>query len=201
MDFFKELILHLGGAIGIAVAIVGFMKGLIQKWIENALDNAGEKNVAKYSNGLQRRTMAYEMLLQKEFEFYENAAKFSSELIVDIQDFTYYAGCNEDQADMYDYEKAKEIALKIISSIPQFKRDSLLCHNYIPTNIDEAATLLLRDLQDALPLMRQELALAINGKMDDAHRQGVRKIEEIVLKDCALLNLRIKSHLETISKS
>lgn len=200
MEFWKELILHLGGAVGIAVVFLAFVKSLIQKWLENIMNTASDKSIAKFSNSLQRKTMAYEMLLQKEFGFYEAAAKFTSSLIVDIQDYTFYSGCSEEQPGQYNIGKAKEVALRIIEGIKHFKGESLLAHTYIPDNINQASTQLISQVQTVLPVMHETIDKAISGNSSMDIITNMRKQEDSILQCCAVLNSQIQVHLRALSK-
>lgn len=198
--FVLQLISAVGGGIGISLIILKFAKGLVQKSFETAIEAVAEKSMAKYSNLLQRRTTAYELLLEKEIDFYNKASSILSELIVDIQDFTFHLGVSKDHPDMYDYKRAKETALKILKCIPEFKKDSLMAHTYIPDNIDDACIKLIHNLQAITPCMYKELKAIRTEENAVIDGNKIRKNEELILMDCALINTRIKNRLEELSK-
>ena len=77
MDFIKDLIMAVGGAVGILLIIAVFCKGIIEKWIENKLITISQKVTLKYSDKLSRHTRAYEMLQDKEFVFYDQTSTYS----------------------------------------------------------------------------------------------------------------------------
>lgn len=165
MDSIKEFVLQLvaavGGGIGIALILLRLTKGLFQKSFESAIDTAAQKTISKYSNVLQRKTRAYEILLEKEFSFYEVTSDLLSDLIVDIQDFSFDMGVSPDCMDSHDYNKAKETALKVIRFIPKFKKATLLAHTYLPEQIDSVCTNLISDLQKSLNLFHGEVKSAL----------------------------------------
>lgn len=198
--FIVQLISAIGGGIGIALIILKLCKSFIQKSLETAIETVSEKSIAKYSNILQRRTTAFELLLNKELDFYNGTSGILSELIVNIQDFTYYLGVSKKHSDTHDYSKAKETALEIVECIPKFKRDVLMAHTYIPDNIHDACSKLISDLQDNLPCMHSELKSALVDENAILDGEQIRKNEETILMDCAVINTRIKMRLEELSK-
>ena len=66
---------------------------------------------------MERRTKAYEMLLEKEFVFFESASEFISNLIIDIHSFLRCLRTFNDDANSMDFEKAREF-LVFIELVP-----------------------------------------------------------------------------------
>ena len=105
MEFLKDVLAAVGGGLGIVLFFLAFGKGIIEKWVDTTIEKTAEKSLAKYANALERRTKAYEMLLEKEFSFFETASAFVSSLVVDIQDFSYYLGVDEEHPGEVNLEK------------------------------------------------------------------------------------------------
>jgi len=153
MEFWRELLAAVGGAVGIVVLILIFAKGLIQKWIENCMETASQKITLSYSDKLLRHSKAYEVLLEKEFGFYEQTSKYAADLIVDIQDV-----CG-DLVNVFGKENnqnlvdAKETILRILQGVKTYKRDVLLAQSFIPSEVFNISSKLLECLQkNAHPL-------------------------------------------------
>ena len=204
MDSIKEFVLQLvaavGGGIGIALILLRLVKGLFQKSFESAIDTAAQKTISKYSNVLQRKTRAYEILLEKEFSFYEVTSDLLSDLIVDIQDFSFDMGVSPDCMDSHDYNKAKETALKVIRFIPKFKKATLLAHTYLPEQIDSVCTNLISDLQKSLNLFHGEVKSALTEDDYIVNKKAILENEKNILMDCARINGNIKLRLQELSQ-
>lgn len=199
-DFILELIAAVGGALGMTLIFLRFSKGIIQKWVETTIQTTAKKSLSKYSNTLERRTKAYEMLLEKEFAFYESASSFTSDLVVNIQDFSYYLGISNDHPGEANLAQAKEVGLAIMRSVPEFKRDVLLTETYIPDEIREASTKLLHDLQEYIPFMYEALKSSVDDILDSESIKKITDNEKETLMNCALLSTRIKMRLEKLSE-
>lgn len=199
MDFIKEVVAAIGSALSVIFILLFIFKGLINKWIETAIEKTAEKSLAKYSNTLERRTKAYEMLLQKEFAFFESASAFLSELVVDIQDFSYYLGLDDKHPTDPNLEKVREVALRILERIPEFKQNSLLSEAYLTEGIRSANVIIIHDLQEAAPLMYNAIKMSVDDVLDADTIQKIAKLEETTLMNCALLSAKIKCRLEELS--
>ena len=204
MDSIKEFVLQLvaavGGGIGIALILLRLAKGLFQKSFESAIDTAAQKTISKYCNVLQRKTRAYEILLEKEFSFYEVASDLLSDLIVDIQDFSFDMGVSPDCMDSHDYNKAKETALKVIRFIPKFKKATLLAHTYLPEQIDSVCTNLISDLQKSLNLFHGEVKSALTEDDYIVNKRAILENEKNILMDCARINGNIILRIQELSQ-
>lgn len=200
MDFIKEVVAAIGSALSVIFILLAIFRGVINKWIETTIEKTAEKSLAKYSNILERRTKAYEMLLEKEFKFFESASNFVSELVVDIQDFSYYLGIDDEHPAQPNLEKAKEVALRILKRIPEFKRDSLLSEAYLSEDVRLASVKIIHDIQEAAPLMYDAMKMSVDDVLDADAIKKITEVEKVTLMNCALLSTRIKFRLVELSK-
>ncbi len=116
------------------VGVVLLIKRIVEKTIDNIFSEELSKKSQYYISTLNRRTVAYEILLKKELEYYESISDFVSELIVVIQDVLWNYEQFSKQKDNEIKEKYKKqaikIYLKILKSIPVTKKDNLIFQNY-----------------------------------------------------------------------
>jgi len=80
-QYLGATLLSLGGAAGVTLIILRIFKQTLQKWIETAIECSSEKVLATLTNDLQRRTSAYDKLLEKEFEYYDTIAPTLSDIL------------------------------------------------------------------------------------------------------------------------
>jgi hypothetical protein len=89
-NFLTTLFSTLGGAVGTVIILLTFGKQVVLKGLEVKLKQGADKNVQILSNKLDRKTRAFQLLLDNEMKFYESIGSYLADLIVDIQDFIFY---------------------------------------------------------------------------------------------------------------
>ena len=201
MEFLKEMLAAVGGAVGIVIVVLATFKGFLQKWVETTIDKAAEKSLVKYSNILQRKTTAYEKMLEKEFVFFECTSNFVSAVVVDIQDFVYYLGEDEKSPRQeVDAKNAMQAAKRILKSIPEYKKDQLLAQPYLTIPVRDAGTKIIKDLQEAIPAFMEAIESACEGNLSNETVDRMKAIRETTLMNCALITTRIQSRLKELSE-
>lgn len=193
-EIIKAIIVYFGGGIGIAIGLVLLAKGLIVKWVETVIDSSAQKSITKLTDSLQRHTKAFEKLLDKEFSFYDESSKYTSKLVVDIQDICFWAkkGNNVD---------AVNCMIRILEEIPSFKNQSLLYQSYIPNSIFSATSNLLSNLQDKLDDIVSIMKNSPDNNGNEQELKNLETIQDKTLLDCAFLMASIKTRLETLANS
>lgn len=73
-QYLTSVFLALGGSLGITLIILALFKQTLQKWINTAIERSSEQVIVTLTNDLQRRTSAYNKILEKELEYYDTAA-------------------------------------------------------------------------------------------------------------------------------
>lgn len=128
------------------IGIIYILKFIIEKLIENILSSKYSKKIVDYENTINRRTMAYKILLEKELEFYNIYFSYASNLVTDIQDVQY----NYDNSliDNKYIESLKKYILKVLELIPNLKCDSLLYESYCDRRVRTEVSKLIVILQE-----------------------------------------------------
>lgn len=128
------------------VGIIYLLKFIIEKLIENILSSKYSKMIVDYENTINRRTMAYKILLEKELEFYNIYFSYASTLVTDIQDVQY--NYDKSIADKKYNESLRKYILKILELIPKLKRDSILYESYCDKRVRVEISNLIVMLQE-----------------------------------------------------
>ncbi len=200
MEFLKQLLAAVGGGVGITLVILALFKTLFQRWFENVIITSSQKTIIKLTNSLQRSTRAYEMVLDKEFEFYERTSNVVSDLAVNIQDLLYYITLNEDTENSKNIDAARKVLLSILESIPKYKNDNMVYGCYITQDINEAATKIIKDLQDDMNVMTECFKSANDKMLSEVQEQKLKITVDRTLMNCALITTLIKSRLIKLSE-
>lgn len=198
-DFVLELIAAVGGALGITLIFLTFTRGIIQKWLEAIIDKTAEKGIAKYSDTLQRQTRAYEMLLQKEFGFFEAATAFVGSTILNADDISFYLG--RKTGNVKNREKAEKALTEMYIDVMTFKRDLLLAQPYIPLSLaDKCANLIDHFENKYLYTLWDVLALINDGKLTGEVKCIWEDDNEKLVSICATVNKEIMDRLNELSQ-
>ncbi len=133
----------------IFVAMLLLVKKIVELTIDNMFSDRLAKKSQEYINNLNRRTLAYEILLKKELEYYENISNFTSSIVVDIQDvlWNYEKFLSDENGEKYK-EKATIIFSKILKDIIVTKKDSLMFESYSNSKVHNAHIAIICYLQD-----------------------------------------------------
>ena len=145
-EWIKELLIAIGGGTTVTVALLTVLKSIVSKIVDKAIDTSFEKSTIKLSNKLERTTKAYEILLRKEFDYYERIDPYMATLVPLVQDFEYWATKSQEDDPDDAKEKYREHILEYLKMIPEIKNDSVLFQPYIPEDIFEAVTVLLSSM-------------------------------------------------------
>ena len=198
-EWLKELFISIGGGSIVAGVFYIGLKTVVAKIVDKAIDTSFEKSTLKLSNRLERTTKAYEILLKKEFDYYEKLDSYLARIIPLVQDLVYNVDKFQNNNDENARDRYRELCLEYIDMIPEIKNHNLIVQAYIPENIFEATTILVKNMQSDLQY------LSFVGKVLYGNNDGsvdIKKIEEIkdkVLKSVALVESRIKNRLVELS--
>ena len=204
MEFLESFLAGIGGATVVILAVITFGKGLIQKWIEKAIDSSFEKKTIKYTDTLSRKTKAYEMLLDKEMLFFEKTSLFTAGLIVNIQDACSGLFDNrkiESKEERVD--NSKKAFLTILQDIIKYKSESLEAQSFISDELFTISSNLISRLQaDSDSIFK--ILKRMSEEEEDISEEEKNKLEDIekeVLITVALLMKKIKNELTKMSES
>ena len=197
MEFWGQLLAAIGGALGIVLILLRMAKSFLQTWVETNIEATAEKSLAKYSDTLQRHTMAYEMILQKEFTFFECASKFTSMVFLGSEDSQYHLGLRTSA--QIDFVAAECDVVTILKNTSEFKSSLLIAHPYLTFAISAAATALI-DFIDGEYYQTVEDILSNQGKFDEEAKMKFKDINMELTSRCAFLNGAIGTRLNELCK-
>lgn len=200
MEFVKQLLAAIGGALGIVLIIMRLGKSIIQKWVETNIESSAEKSLNKYTNLLERKTRAYEMILEKEFEFYQCATDYMSRLVFDIQAFPdYFSRCNGGYDDAR-YQYTKEVSSRIDNDAQFFRRSIILLQPFIPNDLYCESIELIQNLKYSMYKLNDALEMSVTDILPENIIEPAKSLEEEIISNCSTLAASIKRRLEELSK-
>ena len=200
-NLLTTLFFTLGGAVGTVIILLTFGKQVVLKGLEVKLKQGADKNVQILSNKLDRKTRAFQLLLDNEMKFYESIGSYLADLIVDIQDFIFYLGLDEtNPLSKFEYESVRDVFGRIAETNKQIKRSLLISRNYIPQIVFDVTTNLISDIQKGFTPMYNIIEQHVSDKEDVITNEEIKTLKDTILMDCALVNLKIKLRLEDLSK-
>ena len=201
MEILKQFIIAIGGGTTSLIALLTIFKSLFVKLFEKSVDSVFEKNLERYKNKLTRTTTAYEMLLNKELEFYDKIDPLYAELIVLFQDLIYYSdskngfGANKQWRD----EKYKDYVLRFFELIIETKKEVLVYQVYVPNKIFGACLEVVKEMQQSVEHWTKvgEVLFTQSDEIIDSVKS--EEISDAILKDIVLAQVLIKERLNELS--
>ena len=199
--FFKDLLIELGGTISIIIACLLFFKNILKKYIDTIIESSADKSIEKLKNKYSRTLSAYDILLKKEFEYYEKIDCIFADLIVDIQDFK-SSTINEFGFDIKKrFDIAKSTGLKLLETIINLKKFSLLYQSYIPENIFDYSMSIIEELQENCDLISDSLKLLGDKQEDKLNLNAIKDFTSKILLLIAHTEVSIKTRLQDLSNA
>ncbi len=196
-DWLKDTLLTVGSTVTSIIAILTVFKPLISSLIEKLFSTTLDKNLAKYNNILTRSTMAYELLLERELEFYKKVEPLLGELIPLVLDINCTALNEYKQPPSEQKESIRKYAIRYLEIIPMIKNFLYIHQTYIPLEIFNIISRLIVLLQNNA----ENLSNVVNSCFDDERIQVIdfSKEKDETLMLIALINTKIKSQLQKLS--
>lgn len=178
------------------IGIIYFLKFIIEMLIENILSSKYSRKIVDYENTINRRTMAYKILLEKEFEFYNVYFSYASNLVTDIQDVQY--NYDNSLVDNKYIEPLKEYILKVLELIPKLKRDSLLYESYCDRKICVEVSKLIVMLQEKFA---PQIDIMMNkGNKKKKYQDDIHKICNEIIMQLALISTIIQTREKELAE-
>lgn len=180
----------------LAIGILYLLKFIIEKLIENILSSKYSKEITNYENTINRRTMAYKILLEKELEFYNIYFSYASTLVTDIQDVQY----NYDKSivDKKYTESLRKYILKILELIPKLKRDSILYESYydkrVRAEISNLIVMLQKDFAPQVDIMMGKV------REKKKYQNDIHKMCNKIIIQLALISTFIQAREKEMSE-
>ena len=200
-EWVKELLIAIGGGATVTIALLTILKSIVSKIVGKAIDTSFEKNTIKFSNKLERTTKAYEILLIKEFDYYEKVDPHMATLVPLVQDLEYWATNSQEGDSDTEKEKYRELLLIYLKMIPEIKNDCVLFQPYVPVEVFEAVTVLLKNMQADLQFLELEGEILFGKTEGEIDTDKLKEISDKVLMSVALIETRVKNRLTELSGS
>ena len=200
-EWLKELIIAIGGGATATISILLIVKSLLSKIIDKTIETSFEKSTIKFTNKLERSTKAYEMLLNKEFEFYGKIDPYMATLVPLVQDLEFWLQKHEEEKTDNTKANYKECLLKYLEAIPNLKNDSILYQPYIPVEVFNSITSLIAHMQDNLKMLGNYGEIIFEKKEGNLDFDKMKVFVEGELKLIALIETLIKARLIELTES
>lgn len=199
MEFFEKLLIAIGGGATALLAALTIFKSMFLKVFDKAIGTTFDKNIEKYRNKLNRTTIAYELLLNKELNFYERLGPHMATLIPLAQDLVNYAKDDSEHEQSYKHKKFCENLFTYINIIPKLKSDVLFGQPYIPQNVWTEVTSLIGEMQNNLEFWKEtEKALRRLNEIPINERKA-EEISDSILHQIAAIQTDMKMRLTELS--
>lgn len=198
-DFFQKIIYSLGGGIATIILFMTFFKQLGQKYLEIVMETSAEKTIKKLENRLAKNLSAFEMLLNKEFEFYTKVDTSLSDIIVQIQDFSFYLQNKEELERSIQCKKAKSKIISVLKVIPIIKSYILTYQAYVPKSVFSVTSDFIVTLQEDINDMYRSLESLCLNKISEIDYPKIDEIEKKTLMNIALIRLRTQQRLSELA--
>lgn len=188
----------LGGTISV-VGIFTIFKNMISTIFEKALANVFEKDLEKYRNNFLRSNKAYEMLLEKELQFYTTIDPHLAKLIPLMHDFVDFYSTETSETPEEKKQKYLKLFRTYINISNELKNQSLIYQSYIPDEIFKTVTKTSLTMQDSFELWYSSFSAYIT-KQTEFELSECEKHRNEILWCVAENNFKIKNRLEELSK-
>lgn len=196
-EWIKEIIIAIGGGATVAVGLLAVFKSLFVKFVESTIDASFEKSTIKLTNKLERSTKAYEILLRKELDCYEQMDPHIAALVPIVQDFEFWATSSDKSAE----ENFKDGLLEYIRITKDIKSTVLLYQPYIPNAIFDAVSSLLKVMQENVQYYYDSVKILHgekDGKIDVAK---LKEIRESIISAIIVMEIEIKTRLTELTNN
>lgn len=198
-EWLGGLFTAIGGGTVVLVGILTIFKSLVIKLFETGIESSFEKNLEKFKNNLDRSTRAYEIILDREMRFYKDLEPITAELIPIEHDLLYYLKRNEES----DYEKQCE-AFKTnfkrhCQLVVELKKSTLIHHSYIPQDVFDAFTSVVKQMQDAMSWWRDMAKLLSIGEYSKIDYKKCERVIDDFLKKLSFAETMVLKRLKELS--
>lgn len=196
-DWFRDM-LEVAGGMSIAVlTTLAFCKSIFKKYVYAQIEKSAEKELEKAKNSFSKSFTAYEILLKKEFEYYESIDKIYAEVIVDVQDIGYYSIEEKDVEKGLRCNNLKEISLRLLDSVKKLKNLNLLYQVYVPIDIFSVTGKVVVAIQENCDLISDTVMNVFEDKKCD--EEGIKEFIDYILAEIAWSNTLIRSRLQDLT--
>ena len=199
-EWIKDLIIAIGGGSVVLVGIFTIFKKLFIKLFESGIESSFEKSLEKYRNKLSRSTRAYELLLDREMQFYEKIGPIFAELIPLEHDLLYQLKEHEGLDRENRCESFRTHFCRYTEVTIELKNETLVHQSYIPMSVFLLSCDITEQMQKDLHYWHEMCKVLFAGEDEKIDYEKGEKIVSDLLLILAAAQLSIKKRLEELSK-
>lgn len=198
-EWLENLLTAIGGGTVVLVGVLTIFKGLLVKLFETGIESSFEKNLEKFKNHLERSTRAYEILLDREMRFYEKLEPITAELIPLEHDLLYYLKYEEDADREKQCEAFRKHFKRYCELIKDLKNENLIHQSYIPQEVFDAFTSVVKQMQDDMPLWFDMAKFLFAGEYDKIDYEKCKTTIDTLLMQLAFAETMVRKRLKQLS--
>lgn len=198
-EWLESLIAAIGGGTVVLIGVLTIFKGLLIKLFETGIESSFEKNLEKFKNNLERSTKAYEILLDREMRFYEKSEPITAELVPLEHDLLYYLKYDEGADREKQCEAFREHFKRYCELVKELKNESLIHQSYIPQEVFEAYTSVVKQMQDDIPLWFDMAKFLFAGEYDKIDYEKCAAAIDTLLMHLAFAETMVRKRLKQLS--
>lgn len=199
MDMLKDILTAIGGITVIGTGIMLFCKGIVEKYIHTVIEKSAEKELEKVKNKLAKNISAFEVLLRKEFEYYESVDKIYAEIIVDIQDVYWYVAEATELERKVRCEELREKFQHILKRMMGLKNHNLAYQVYVPKKVFEATGNVVCTIQDHGDFVSDCVKKMFYDQEQEIEKDKLENIKDEILAAVAWANVCIMGRVKELS--
>ena len=196
MEFLNDVLIAAGGGIVVTLGIFTIFKNMALNVFEKSVGTAFEKRIESFRNELNRSTIAYEMLLDREMSYYKSVEPLYAELIVNVQDLVFWF---EQIKEEKHVDVLKSVSIRYLELIKELKNESLKYHTYVPKLIFKTSTDVISTMQSNIDFWSRNVILAFDGKYNELDLDTANKISDDILAKIAIVETNIRERLLELS--
>lgn len=198
-EWLESLIAAIGGGTVVLIGVLTIFKGLLIKLFETGIESSFEKNLEKFKNNLERSTKAYEILLDREMRFYEKLEPITAELVPLEHDLLYYLKYDEGADREEQCEAFREHFKRYCKLVKELKNENLIHQSYIPQEVLDAYTSVVKQMQDDIPLWFDMAKLLFAGEYDKIDYEKCAVAIDTLLMHLAFAETMVRKRLKQLS--
>lgn len=199
-EWLESLLTAIGGGTVVLVGVLTIFKGLLIKLFETGIESSFETNLEKFRNKLERSTKAYEILLEREMRFYEKLEPITAELVPLEHDLLYYLKRDEETDRGKQCEAFRERFKRYCELVKDLKNENLIHQSYIPQDVFNAYTTVVKQMQDDVPLWFDMAKLLFAGEYSKIDYEKCEGTVDRLLMHLALAETTVRTRLKQLSE-
>lgn len=198
-EWLGSLFTAIGGGTVVLIGTLTIFKSLIIKLFETGIESSFEKNLEKFKNNLERSTRAYEIILDREMRFYKELDPITAELIPIEHDLLYYLKYDEELDREKQCEEFRTNFKRYCELVMDLKNLTLIHHSYIPQDVFNAFTSVIKQMQDDMLLWSGMAKLLFAGEYSKIDYKKCEIVIDELLMRLAFAETMVRKRLKELS--